>query len=563
MKSCAQCKKDFEITDSDRDFYRKMDVPEPAECAACRSQQRMCFRNERTLYSCLCSLCKKNIISMYSSNVPFPVYCAECFWSDRWDAEAFGRLIDTQAPFFPQLKALSDTTPRLGIVNKNSVNSEFCNYSLQNKNCYLTFGSHREEDCMYGHYSTHNRNQLDYLWTYENELCYECSFTTHSYRSVGLRHCEKCTECFFSSDLKDCFHCLFSSGLRHKEYYIFNKPYSKEEYEQKFAEYRLDTASGFVRAYEIFRTDVLGRFPIRASYQVTCEHCEGTNLQNCKNCTQCFNASHCENVAYGYQMDWVLDSQDQNYMGYDRSELCYQTIGCTGVFRCRFCDSCWTNSDLTYCAYCFSSQDCFGCISLNKKKYCILNTSYEKEEYGRLVGEIQKTMIKTGEWGRFFPKEYSPFGYNESVASESYPLEEDDALALQYRWNDELPFTTGKQTFSWGNIPDAIHDVDVTSMDGSIASCTTCKRNYKFVKKELEFYGALSLPLPRLCPQCRYLRRLDNEKSFTLYRRMCTCTNGNHSFHTGSSCGEILSTTYSPDRPELVYCEACYQKEVV
>ncbi|MEK7122321.1 MAG: hypothetical protein AAB855_00535, partial [Patescibacteria group bacterium] len=403
MKNCKQCTKEFEVTDTDRAFYKKLDVPEPALCPTCRSAWRMSFRNERTLYSRTCSLCDKAMISMYSSVAPFPVYCTDCFWSDRWDAQSFGRDVDTGKPFFPQWRELMLVTPRLGIVNKQSTNSDYCNYSLENMNCYLTFGSHREEDCMYGHYSTHNRNQLDYLWTYENELCYECSFTKHSYRSVGLRHCEKCMECFFSVDLKNSSHCLFSSQLRHKEYYIFNKPYTKEEYELALAEYRLDTASGYARAYKIFREKVLGGFPTRAYEQINCEQCQGTNLHNSKQCHMCFNASDCENVAYGFQMDWVFDSQDQNYMGYDRSELCYQTIGCTGVYRCRFCDSCWMNSHLTYCAYCFSSEECFGCISLNKGRYCILNKKYTQHDYERMVGEITETMKSGGEWGLFFP----------------------------------------------------------------------------------------------------------------------------------------------------------------
>ena len=31
-------------------------------------------------------------------------------------------------------------------------------------------------------------------------------------------------------------------------------------------------------------------------------------------------------------------------------------------------------------------------------------------------------MQKTGEWGEFFPASFSPFGYNETVAQEYFPL---------------------------------------------------------------------------------------------------------------------------------------------
>jgi hypothetical protein len=35
MKTCKQCSNQFEITDADRAFYRKMDVPEKVFCEQC------------------------------------------------------------------------------------------------------------------------------------------------------------------------------------------------------------------------------------------------------------------------------------------------------------------------------------------------------------------------------------------------------------------------------------------------------------------------------------------------------------------------------------------------
>gem|GEM_PF-6545051 len=32
-------------------------------------------------------------------------------------------------------------------------------------------------------------------------------------------------------------------------------------------------------------------------------------------------------------------------------------------------------------------------------------------------------MMKAGEWGEFFPSSLSPFGYNETVAQEYYPMD--------------------------------------------------------------------------------------------------------------------------------------------
>ncbi len=83
---CKNCTKNFIIADEDRKFYAKLGVPNPTYCSDCRTQRRMAYRNERNLYPRQCEACQKNILSMYSSDKPFPVYCRDCWRSDKWDA---------------------------------------------------------------------------------------------------------------------------------------------------------------------------------------------------------------------------------------------------------------------------------------------------------------------------------------------------------------------------------------------------------------------------------------------------------------------------------------------
>jgi hypothetical protein len=83
-----------------------------------------------------------------------------------------------------------------------------------------------------------------------------------------------------------------------------------------------------------------------------------------------------------------------------------------------------------YCDILLSNASyCFGCIGLhNNEQYCILNRQYTKEEYETLVPQIIEHMIQTGEWGEFFPASLSPFGYNETVAQEYFPLSREAVL---------------------------------------------------------------------------------------------------------------------------------------
>ena len=101
-RNCQNCKKDFTIEPDDFSFYEKIKVPPPTFCPECRFQRRMSWRNERTLYKRSCDLCKSNFISMYHQDTIFPVYCRECWYSDKWDPLFYGQDYDFSKSFFEQ-----------------------------------------------------------------------------------------------------------------------------------------------------------------------------------------------------------------------------------------------------------------------------------------------------------------------------------------------------------------------------------------------------------------------------------------------------------------------------
>ncbi len=551
MPSCAQCSESFITTDEDLKFLTKMHVPSPSLCPECRMQRRMAFRNEKTLYKRKCDLCGKSTVSLYSPEKPFPVYCTECFWSDGWDPLEYGREFDFSRPFFPQFSELLQKVPRLGIVNKQCENSDYCNYSFANKNCYLTFGNHYEEECLYGRYSTKNKNCMDYLYLYESELSYECLFSKNLYECVFLDHSEECGNCHFSVDLKGCKHCLFSANLRHKEYYIFNKEYSRDEYLEKLKEYGLNTHKGFETARSYFIHEFRTQFPFRAVYQTNTQNSTGSNLENCKNLRSVFDSSKCEDIAYTVQADETYDSMDMTCMGYDRSELCYETIGCSGLFNSVSCDSCWHNSNLLYSNLCFTCDSLFGCISLRHKKYCVLNREYSKEEYEKKRKEIISHMEKTGEWGGFFPSDISPYAYNETIAQEYFPLEKEEILKKRWKWRDEdkPDFSGVTKRISAKRLPETIGKIPDDILNWAI-ECEKSGKPFKVQKKELEFYRTMDLPVPHFHPDVRMEMRLALRSPRKLWDRDC------------AKCGKSTPATFSPERPETVYCEECYLNSV-
>ena len=169
-------------------------------------------------------------------------------------------------------------------------------------------------------------------------------------------------------------------------------------------------------------------------------------------------------------------------------------------------------------------------------------------------------------YGEFYPIELSPFGYNETLAVEDVMLSKEEALQKGFNWQDNIQKTTGKETLKPENIPESINDIGDSILD-EVLACTECRRNYKIVPNELIFYRKMKIPIPRRCFYCRHEARLKRRNPFKLWHRKCMCgstsspqvtTKHNHEGY----CEVEFETSYAPDRPEIVYCEKCYQQEV-
>ena len=168
-------------------------------------------------------------------------------------------------------------------------------------------------------------------------------------------------------------------------------------------------------------------------------------------------------------------------------------------------------------------------------------------------------MKETGEYVEFFPTKFSNFGYNETMAQEHFPLTKEEAISRGFKWWDKIQKTVGKETLNILQIPDSINDVN-DSILNEILACTTCGRDYKVVPNELIFLKKHLIPIPRQCMYCRMTGRFKFENPFKLWHRSCVCNSAKHG-HDGK-CQVEFETPYSSDRPEVVYCDRCYQQEV-
>ncbi len=561
-RGCENCKGQFTIEPDDFTFYEKVKVVPPTFCPKCRLVRRLAWRNDLTFYNRGCDMCGRKIISLYHPEKPLTVYCNKCWWGDGWDPKSYGKDIDFSRPFFEQYRELQDKVPLLALFNDDGVGSVNCEYTQNTtfaRNCYMGAMSWKGDYIMYYYHidGPEARDNVDVLDLF--------GYTQNIYDSVCLEHCYNCRNCYYSSGLTDCSFCYDCKGLtdcfmcanlRDKKYCILNQQYTKEEYEKMLASYRLDTYNGMERARKEF-ADFLSRQVRRYAYLKNSVNCTGDVLFNCKNVKDGAWAIGCEDVRYLMRGTSIKDSYDLTPAG-ETSE-CYEGLTPDHDFQVHFSIYSLKSKELSYVENCHSSQHLFGCSSIKHGEYCILNKQYTKGEYFTMRDKLIAHMKKTGEYGEFFPAALSHFGYNETMAQEYFPLSKDEAIQQGFKWWDKLQRTEGQETLRPEKIPDSIKDVPDSIVD-EILACTKCERNYRIVKDELTFYKKQAIPIPRRCFYCRNTQRFRIERPFDLWHRPCMCEKKKH-FHCRDHCSNQFETSYAPDRPEIVYCEPCYQAE--
>lgn len=560
-KSCKNCQQNFLIEPDDVTFYAKIGVPAPTLCPECRMQRRLAWRNNISLYNRPCGLCEKNTITLYSPDSNIVIYCNTCWWSDKWDPKSYATDFDFSRPFFEQFNELMHKVPHIATVNDNGIASVNCEYGHDlwfAKNCYMTFYAWHVENIMYSAYMVGgSKDAMDCLNILDpSQWLYDCINCGESYRLKNSQHCKACTESAFLYDCRNCSDCFMCTGLRSKKYCFKNEQYSKEEYKNILQTYRLDTFSGVEKAQKEFDEFILS-YPRRYAYILQSFNCTGNLIYNGKNSQHCFNIKKPENCKYIDNGDVAADCYDLSTSGelsecYDGITVDHSQRNFWGIFSVK-------SQDIQYTQHCHSSKRLFGCISLRNAENCIFNKQYGKTEYENLKEKIIQHMKSRGEYGEFYPAHYSPFGYNETVAPEEFPLEKSDALAKSFIWQDNVQRTTGKETLKPQEIPDSIADVSDTITKETLC-CIVCSRNYKIIPNELLFYRQLSIPIPRRCFHCRHTARIRRRPPFKLWHRRCMCTIAAHGHET---CPNEFETSYAPERPEIVYCESCYNKEIV
>ena len=566
-KTCQNCKKDFTIESEDFNFYEKIKVPPPTFCSECRLQRRVSWRNERIFFHRNCGNCGKKIISIYE-NKNIKVYCQECWLSDDWEASEYSQEYDFTKNFFEQFIELFKKVPQINLNGHvSNKNSPFVNYIVEANNCYLCFGGGYIENVMFSNLGVDMKDSAEIYFSSNCENCYEISNCQKCYGLYFGNNSKDCMDSYFLQDCVNCNNCIMSCNLRNKSYFIKNKQLTKEEYLiQKEDFLKLLNKSPYL-AKDEFKKHLLN-FPKRFSNIAKSVNCTGDNISESSNIRNCFSVKKAENCQNSQDViNFIKDVYDSTSIGLN-TQVVYESVTASiNVSNTNFsCVSRNNSMNISYSYFMTSCSNCFGCVGLRNKQYCIFNKQYTKEQYEEMIPKIIKHMNdmpyidakgRVYKYGEFFPPELSPFCYNETIAQEYFPLTKEEALNQGYKWKDKEE-RNYQIDIKNEDIPDNIKEVN-ESIINKVIECShkgtcneQCTEAFKVIPAELQFYQRMNLPLPHLCPNCRHYNRLKQRNPLKLWHRHCM----------KEGCTNEFETSYAPERPEIIYCERCYQQEV-
>lgn len=562
-RKCQNCHQSFQIVDDDFKFYEKISVPTPTFCPKCRLQRRLASLNLFNLYERPCDLCGKNPISIFTPDAPYKVYCPSCWWSDNWSWEDYGRDYDFTRPFFEQYAEMWHEVPILGLSLdlSSAKESPYNNHAGYLKNCYLLFHANHSENTAYGFHIDHVTDSLDSSLIISCELCYDSMHSYKDNRCVGNRNqVANCIDCVFVRYAFNCQNCFASTNIRNKKYYIFNRPYTKEEYFKEISKWDLGSYKTYKevqkRAEEHWK-----KFPPKPKQDDMSINCSGSHVLQSKNCHECYEAYGVEDSKFLHMMlnPPVKDCYDITSWG-ENLTLSYE--GCIigeNSSGMKFCQEAGINLyDAEYCKLSTGGSNHFGCISVKKGDYVIFNKRYTKEEYEKLRVKIIKHMDempyvdkreRVYKYGEFFPAEISPFTYNETVANNFFPMSMEEILENGYKYR-EPEIKKHDTTMKSESLPDHIKDTPGSILN-EVIECK-CGRGFRIIQMELNFLRERNLPLPRECPFCRIQEKYNQWiKNLRLIPRIC------------EKCGANFETEFTKEEAPVIYCKKCWQAEYI
>jgi CxxC-x17-CxxC domain-containing protein len=548
------CESEFNITDKDIEFLRMLRVPPPNYCPTCRRIRRVAFMGSNRFFKRPCDAPEhtETVISILPTECPFPVYDYLYFISDEFDPFFFGIDWEKGTSPFETLRSLRTRFPMPSFLNRDSLslNSDYSNGGRNLKNGYFAFGCFDSENVGYSNLILKSKDIMDSRAIRHSEFVYNSLASDYIYKSAYVYFSTHIIESMFVFDCRNCDYCFCCVNLRNKKYCVYNEQLTKEDYES-FIKSIHPISINNSKEYEQKFWKLVKSLPMNASHNVASENVLGVGITNSKDVYDSVDADKSEHIRYADGAMSHKDSMDILFSG-GHSHNLYGTINIgSEASNVKFSVS---SKYCTDCEFIFNSKNlsnCFMCFGLQNKSYCILNKQYKEKEYFKLVDEIKTEMYKRGEYGDGLDFSFSAQPYNFSSGYNTYPLTDEQVKEFGGYVVDEPETNVGEmEIIEPKDLPQTIEETTNNVLNKAIM-CEKTHRPFRIVPTELEFYKNMSLPLPTIHPTPRMRIFADLKPTSKKYKAIC------------AKCDKNIQSMFNPKDGYNLFCEKCYQQEVV
>ena len=545
-RDCELTNEKWEMTNEEISWYKKFNVPPSRRSPETRLKILSCFFTNFQWWWHKHPETDKPVLSGYNPNSGIKAI-PDKEWFDN-DYSSFGREYDSAKSFIEQLRKLELDVPFNASRNIEEPENSICLTSLGDvnsyfvmacsmKNGFFSIDAFRCEDSMLVAYGHHVTGSYDIL---HSERLHDC-------RTV--RHSRDCVQSSFLFDCRRCENCFGATNKRNKKFLFFNEQLTENEWRERVAQIDLSKRSVFEEYSQRFQ-ELVKDSVWPENFNEKAEGSTGeylTNVTDVKN--SYFGLNSGPNV---YCCTHTIDNSEDVAFSSSciGSSRCYNSCIMKGS-NIKFSYNMIQCQDMEYSMNCFNCEFCFGCIGLQRKKFHIFNKEYSEEEYWQRVDELKCAMLERGEYGEFFPANFSGsgapafFGCGEKEAKQ-LGVDEYDPNANGASGFAEFDPETGKTV---EQIPDALDDFGAEEWAGKPVFDPDKNRQFAFLKPEIEWYHK-----KRIAPPNKHFitRLLDIQKEMnTAVFEDASCSKCDSAIRIGKNF------TY-PDRK--VYCRECYLK---
>ncbi len=542
---CSETGESFDITERDIAMCRLLRVPPPtlAPWAMWRRQRSFVagyelFRRE--------GADGKELITYFDPESPATILPREEWLADAFDATAFATAASAEKSFFEQWTAFSRAMPRPHAwqwgVNENC---DWSTYPAGSKNCYGCFsGGYDQRDNVYVDASVRCSYSAGAFY------CTDCSYCYDIVDCVQCSRCSFCYVCEGSMDLafcfasKNCSDCFGCTNLRNKKFCFLNEQLTEEEYRKRVAAIDL-TDAHVALEWRKKIGDVWSRTFRRASMVARSEEATGDIINDSRRVAGVYIEKG-EDVLHGAGIVGGKDLYDFSWG--TANQQCFNTTETDECSMTHMSIQCLQCISVEYSELMTSCENCFGCIGLKHKKFCIFNKQYTEEEYWPMVDAIKTAMLARGEYGQFFPYAASLFAYGTSHSGVFFPLEEKAARNLGARWFTPPP--AGGESLPIESLPYRLAETTDEILKQRFR-CPVTGRSFAIVAPELRMHRDMKVALPRVHPIVERVRRTQEALPPILRDHKC------------DSCGKDIVTRLPSWLKAPIVCQSCYEAIVI